>query len=88
MKKITIQKVFIVLSAFCFDVGRFSSPGCCISFTLHLLHLVLGIQSMIEFYLTGVHLKFLEGRSLKTPEKLKYTIIYFLILFWPRNKSL
>ena len=66
MKKITIQKVFIVLrlSAFCFEIARFSSPGCCISFTLHLLHLVWGIQSMIEFYLTGVHLKFLEGRSL------------------------
>ena len=52
MKKIFIQKKFVAfrLSAFCFEISSFSSPGCCISFILHLLLLVCGIQSMAQFY--------------------------------------
>ena len=52
MKKIFIQKIFVAfkLSAFCFEISSLSSPGCCISFILHLLLLVCGIQSMAQFY--------------------------------------
>ena len=61
-----MQKIFIVLklSAFCFEISSFSSLGFYISFILHLLQLVCVIQSMTQFYLTGAHLEFLEGRGL------------------------
>ena len=60
MKNILIQKIFAVLKlrAFCFEISSFSSPGCCI---FHLPQLVCG---MAQFYFTGVHLEFLEGRGL------------------------
>ena len=62
-EEIFIQKIFVVLklSAFCFEISNFSFPGCCISFILHLLQLVCGIQSMAKFYFTSVHLEFSEG---------------------------
>ena len=62
-KKIFKHKVFVVLklSAFCFEISNFSFPGCCISLLLHLLQLVLGIQSIAQFYFTSVHVEFLEG---------------------------
>ena len=52
MKKIFIQKLFVVLklSAFYFEINSFSSPGCCISLILHLLQLVCAIQSVAQFY--------------------------------------
>ena len=58
-----MQKVFLVLklSAFCFEISSFSVPGCCISFILHLLQMVCGIQSIVQFYFTSVPLEFLEG---------------------------
>ena len=63
MKKIFTQKIFVVLKlrAFCFEISSFSSPGCCISFILHLVQLVSG---MAQFDSTGVHLEFLEGFKL------------------------
>ena len=62
-EKIFIQKIFVVLklSAFCFEISSFSSPGCCISLILHLLQLVCG---MAQFYFTGGHLEYLERRHL------------------------
>ena len=62
-KKTFIQKVFVLLklSAFCFKISSFSFPGSCINFILHLLQLVSGIQSMVQFYFTRVRLEFLEG---------------------------
>ena len=62
MKKIFIQKIFIVskLSAFCFGISSFSSPGCCISFILCLLwH-----PKHSSFVLSGAHLKCLESMGL------------------------
>ena len=66
MKEMFIQKKFTVLklSAFCFEISSFSSPSYCISFILHLLQLVCGIQSVAQFYFTGAYLEFLEGRGL------------------------
>ena len=45
-----MQKIFVLtLSAFRFEISIFTSPGSCISFTLHLLQLVYDIQSMAQF---------------------------------------
>ena len=64
MKKIFMQKIFVVLKlgAYYFEISSFSSPGCFISFILHLMQLVCG---MAQFYFIGALLEFLEGRGLK-----------------------
>ena len=66
MKKIIILKIFAVLNlnAFYFEIISFSSPGSSFSLILHLLQLVCGIQITDQFYLTGMHLEFLEGEGL------------------------
>ena len=56
---------WLKLNASCFEISSFSSPGSCISFILHLLRVVSGIQSMAQFYFAGAHLDFLEGKCFK-----------------------
>ena len=66
MKKIHIQKTFVLkLCVFCFEIPVFPN-GCVISFILYLLQLLC---DMAQFYFTDAHLEFLEGRSLKLSKK-------------------
>ena len=75
MKKIFIQKIFVVLklSDFYFEISSFSAPSCCISFILYLLQLVCGIQSIAQSY--EAHLEFIESRGLNF-DKIKLWQIY------------
>ena len=54
--------MFVVskLSAFLIEISGFPSPGCCISFILHLLQLVS--KQWLNF--TGAHLEFIDSRDL------------------------